>query len=610
MKKILSFIICLAVIMVVLPLHGFAAADSINVPEFVWPTKSYPTFAETGIPYDELKSLLPETLEVRYEDGFLYVKDLGGDKAYYTDYLNYDGHNGELVDGYWEFEVSSEAYNSGGSISMHTDSHTWHASYDVSGKRKIVSFTTHFGNYSRNVVLYPTEGYGEQYVQVDYDLLSGIRVSDTYSEGFLNGQTVEIHDNVCAFWAKYDPQGNIKYINVSRYDTGEDASFIPSKGWSKHSWEYVPVDAPTGFENATLESLLAMGPTDIGCAHQWSDLLCDVPSICALCKREKGVPFGHSWVSGNAYDTCSTCNGILYRLPKTDMPSFEGRPYVSLDEAGIDSNLITSGFLQEISTKYENGVFMIPNIDGYYFDIRLPSKGFLRSNTTKGWNLTEVAEEDLEKLDIRFSKIIDRDENYIQYNLRYNSDGQLVSIELFDSEVENNILIMCEKNTVELSYLKEKDGTIEYTDVYENGSLRSQYIYDIEKDIRVYYNSDLNVEKVTLYATGAHLTFIPGEGWTLNGDTVPTPEGYADKDETYFASAYPHSIDFCIHSFEMSEDGNVKTCVKCGETVNLKAETDYDIVVIVIASVGAVLAVAVVAVIVVVAKKKKKLNAN
>lgn len=616
MKKYLSFIVCLAVMisaMTVFPFRGFAEEGGIALPEFDYPTVSYPTFAETGIPYDEIINLFPETLEIKYENGVLYVKDLGGDAAYYTDRLNYDGYEGELVDGYWEFEVSSEAYNSGGNISMYTDSHSWHAGYDVSGKRGVVSVTTYIESYSRIVVLYPTEGYGEQYVQVIYDLLSGIRVSDTYQAGSLKEQTVEIQNGNQAFWARYDSKGNIEYVNVSVYSTGEDATFIPGMGWSEHSWEYVPTDAPTGYEHATLESLLAMGPTDIGCEHQWSEPLCDVPSICALCKREKGEPIGHSWVSGSEYDTCSTCNGILYRIPDIDIPSFEGRPYLDLDKAGIDVDAITSKLLQKISTKYENGIFMIPNIDGYYFDARLPSEGFVDHKTVNGWNMMEVAEEDLEQLKIAFSKSKERGDHVTWYDFCYDSDGCLVSLNLYDSESEKSISMVCKENTVKLSYPKEKDGNIEYTDVYENGDLTSQIVCDLLEPIWVYYDSDLNVKKVELIIKGEYVSLIPGKGWTsdeMDGQTIPVPEGFEDKDAAYFAANYPHNIDFCIHSFETSDDGSVKKCVKCGETVELKKETDSDIVVIVLVSVGVVLAVAAAAGVIVAVKKKKSQKAD
>ena len=175
-----------------------------------------------------------------------------------------------------------------------------------------------------------------------------------------------------------------------------------------------------------------------------------------------------------------------------------------------------------------------------------------------------------------------------------------------------------EENTVELSYPKENADYVEYTDVYRNGEIISQEVYDIEKFLRVYYDSDLNIEKVRIWRMGRYFNFIPGQEWTNDdGETIAAPEGYEDKDAAYFAETYAHCITFCIHSFELSEDGTYKTCVKCQETVQIEKETESngsdvtanstdtndDVIIIVI--IGAVLLAAVAAIVIVVVKKKK-----
>ena len=614
MKKYMALILSLVLavsIVTAFPTRGLAAEEAVTLPDFEYPTMSCQTFAETGIPYDALMDAFPETLEIKYENGTLYVKDLGGDEALFFSDLNHDTRDGELVDGYWTFAVSAEEYNSDSSISMRTDSHSWHAEYKVNGKRWIVTLTKHMESNARIVMLYPEEGYGEQYIQVAYDLLAGFRVTDSYDAGVLKEQVVEVHDDDSSLWAYYDAQGNPKYVNVSENSEGRYASYIPGKGWSENSWEYVPTNAPAGYENATLESLLAMGPTDIGCKHQWEGPLCDVPAICALCHREKGEPIGHSWVSGTEYDTCSTCNGILYRVPKMEMPVFEGRPYQNLETAGVNADAITSKLPQKITTKYENGIFMIPNIDGYVLDVDLETEGFVKYRTENGWNLMEVAEEDLAALDISFSKLEEKDDGEIWHTLRYSADGCPVSVNMYDAETDKSITVSLKDKTVKLSYLKDKDSDIEYTDVYENGVIAAQNVYDLMKSIRVYYDSDLKVSKVKLWEMGKSYTFTPGKGWTVrgaDGATAEAPEGYADKDAAYFAQAYPHNIDFCIHSFETSEDGSFQKCAKCGQTVALKQDDDPDpdspVVLFVVG--GVILAAAAAGIIIVVNKKKKQ----
>ena len=115
MKKLLSFILCLVLassVITALPINGSAEEQKgIVLPEYTLPQTSCATFEETNFPYDEIIALFPDVIEKRYEDGILYVKDLGGDNAYYTDYLNYQGHEGVLVDGYWRFAATLEEYN-------------------------------------------------------------------------------------------------------------------------------------------------------------------------------------------------------------------------------------------------------------------------------------------------------------------------------------------------------------------------------------------------------------------------------------------------------------------------------------------------------------------
>lgn len=569
MKKLFSLVVCVILIIslaALFPTYGFAEEVGIVLPEFDYPAKSYATFAETGIPYDKIINCFPETLEIKYENGTMLVRDLGGDSTHFTDYLNYDGHEGVLTDGYWEFKLSPEIYSAGGNISMHTDSHSWSAQYDTSGKRGIISLTKHYGRNSRIIVLYPTEGYGEQYVQVVYDLPAGFRVEDTYDAGSLKGQCIDVREDGNMFYARYDANGKLKYIDVSNYATSEEASYIAGKGWFESSAEYRPVKAPAGYENLTLEELLEIGPTDIGCEHQYSEALCDVPPSCSRCKREKGEPLGHSWVSGSEYDTCSTCNGIIYRISTPVMPLFENRPHLELSSAGVNSDAIVSKLIKKLNFKYENGVYMIPNIDGYTVDIRTTDK-FLNHKTVKGWNLVEISESELKDLKITFYNSEDAEEKHY-YTFVYKHDGTLVTADLYEDETGKSVTVKPDTNIIELSYPTDKESKVRYIDIYENGTLTGQTLYDTENSIKVYYDSDLNLEKVSVVVEWETLYFVPEKGWFSDKEctkAIDTPKGYEDKNALYFTDKYPHSIDFCIHNWEKVI--GAKECTKCAERV-------------------------------------------
>ncbi|MBR6765495.1 MAG: hypothetical protein IKM06_03320 [Clostridia bacterium] len=619
MKRFLSLILCAVLLLSLFTFNSHAEGEKIVIPEFNYPAISYPTFAETGIPYNEIIKKFPEKIEIKYENGAMYVKDLGGDTAYFRDELNGEGHEGVLVDGYWRFDVSKEAYDLGGSMSMYTDFHSWHATYDVkTGKRGVVSVNKQgTTRYARIFSMYPEEGYGKDFLSVIYDLRPDIRVTDSYKNGVLVTQDVSKQNNVSSVYARYDNKGNLEWLNVSVYETDEYASYIQGKGWSDDTNEYVPVKAPKGYENMSLEELMALVPTDIKCEHQWSEVLCDAPSICALCKREKGVPFGHKWVNNGAeYDTCTTCNGIRYLFNEVKMPSYLKKPVYKLSDTGINIEDITSGLMKSITVKYEDGFIKVPDAKDCYFDIDL--KGSIDFNddylTQNGWNIIEVSEDKLDKVELEFSKDIAGEEP-VSNTFTYDANGALTYFTIYSPD--GSIGYDMVNDTVKVGYFVEEEK-VNYTDVYQGGIFQKRQIYDMKEGTRVYYDSDLKIEKVQIFSMGEYIRFVPDKGWELdvdNGEAVPTPEGFEGKDAKYFSEKYPHGVDFCIHSFEKTDAEYIKKCSKCGETVVEATPTplpeenngtgNSSVTVIII--IGAlVLAVAITAVIIIIKKKKGK----
>ena len=307
-------------------------------------------------------------------------------------------------------------------------------------------------------------------------------------------------------------------------------------------------------------------------------------------------------------DTCSTCNGILYRVDDLPMPSFAARPCLTLEQAGVHLDHRTFERVKKISTKYQNGTFMIPNIDGYSLSVWLPEEGYLQYKTEQGWNLLSVAQEDLEKLEVFFSKTKKNGERDHNYSFQYDPDGTLTSFSLHEYESQKTVTVRFGKNAVDLSYPKDPEGKTTYVDSYRDGTLYSQVVNDRVADVEVYYNSDLQVEKVSVYVDGKTSYFFPGKGWSSDADgknAVSAPKGYEDKDAAYFAKTYPHTVNFCIHSYETAPDGKTKTCTKCGETVTIKQNADLTTVII-LAAAGAVLAAAVAVVVILLVKRAKR----
>ena len=114
---------------------------------------------------------------------------------------------------------------------------------------------------------------------------------------------------------------------------------------------------------------------------------------------------------------------------------------------------------------------------------------------------------------------------------------------------------------------------------------------------------------MSVYVDGKTSYFFPGKGWSSDIDgknAVSAPKGYEDKDAAYFAKTYPHTVNFCIHSYETAQDGTTKTCTKCGETVTIKREEDPNAMPILLIAAGAVLAAAVIAAVVIIVIKRSK----
>ena len=571
MKKILSFILCLTLVASLgafFALGSSAEEGKVNLPEFTFPLRAYPTLEDAKIPYDELLACFPEINEVKYENGVLYIKDVGGAEASYVDTLNYDYHHGKLVDGYWEFDVSVEEYNSAGSISISAQSYLWTVEYELDGKRGLVIFENYVEGHQSLVTLYPEEGYGDKLVEVCYSLRAGLEVYDTYAQGVLNEQTVALYTENESILAKYGADGTLLYVDMAINDTGEYVYFIPDKGWCEDINGEIPVNAPQGFENVTLEDLKKRLPTDIGCAHQWSAPLCDVPSICEKCFRENGEPLGHKLTAGDEYDTCSTCSAIIYRLPTIALPSFAARPVLTLAQLGIDVNAITSSFPRKIITEYENGIFTLPCIGECDLNVKSKTKGFINYNTENGRNTFEIENEDIKQLEFIFDGESCIGENCYEYSMRYDCDGTLLSCFVYDEQTERSISVFLAENKVDVIYPKSADEDIEYTDTYENGILTSQAVFSTDDGVSVCYDSDLNVSKVSVWTNASNDHYVPDKGWFDDSactKPIPAPSGYEDKDAAYFAENYPTSIDFCIHAWKDIEGGT--ECTKCGEKV-------------------------------------------
>jgi hypothetical protein len=188
--------------------------------------------------------------------------------------------------------------------------------------------------------------------------------------------------------------------------------------------------------------------------------------------------------------------------------------------------------------------------------------------------------------------------------LKYDGNGALTFVDIFNKERNCSITLYPKKDKVEVSYLQEEADYIEYTDIYESGSFSGRLVQQHNDRTTVEYDLDLNVVSVETYIDDfGWVYYVPEKGWFEDSEftvSIDTPSGYENKDAAYFASRCPHGIDFCIiHDWKDIKNG--KECVKCGE----KIMNDSFPVGLVIGIAAGVVVIAV-AVTVIVVKKKKK----
>ena len=603
MKKLLSAVICLSMLFSIVslfPLCAHAEENGGGLPDFAYPMRSYKTFEETGLPYDEIISFFPETVELKHENGVLSIKNFGAYSVYVSFYSENDDVNGELKDGYWIFEVSADQLQHMSYISFNSEDGTWDASYDPDGSRDVVFFSN---LHSCSIALYPSDGYGDRFVTVSYETADGLRVSDSYSDGVINSHIVTRRLEDSYIDTRYFTDGTVDEVFVTVYSTDEFVRFIPDMGWVNYVSEtasFVPTDAPTGYEDATLEDLIAQTMTDINCEHRWLEPLCDTPSECALCHRYDGAPAGHSWTSINGGKRCDKCDGILYDTPAVGKLPTVTRPYYSFSELGIDvRSLIPKGF-DKLHVKYENGILMFPCIEGSYFSA-IDNEGHgIFSKVLNGWNCIEIDENRIRRTSFIYDCEIEEE---LELVLEYNGDGMLTDYSIDDSERDITISAAVDGSKISVSY--DTVDKLSYDDTYKNGILDEQYVWNAKTRIGIEYDRDLNVNVVHAFTEEGFYHYFPGKGWSSDGyDYVAadTPEVFKDKDLQYFKEQCPTNVDFCIHSLKDVRWGT--ECTKCGEK-NVTVPVGF-IVGISVSAAAVIILAAVVTVIVIKKKKTSK----
>ena len=304
--------------------------DAVFFPDFEFIDRTYQNLEEPGFPYDEIKTVFPEVLTVKYEDGKYMVKDVGADKAKVYNDVDYKNIELSLVDGWWICELDEEIYNDE-SIKLFVyfegeiDGIYWNITYTngtVNSDLYLMSMSDDLGvlvyydDYDRVVSMYYVGDrlYNDEYKNGALDSQEGsVYVGDdhVYIEYLADGSFESVRIYIGNDWYYYYPDG--------RWEKGVEALLTP----------------PVGYENADVAYFESILPTTINCAHgniKAAD--CESPEYCLICGivSEGSEPLGHNYVGElTVNNTCSSVGEMTYTCQNDES-------HVYTEEVAIDEN--------------------------------------------------------------------------------------------------------------------------------------------------------------------------------------------------------------------------------------------------------------------------------
>ncbi len=300
MKKSLAIIVTLVLalgIIVGIGVSAYAAeSNTITLPEFSFPNVTYKNLSDYGLPIEEFKTLFPETIEMKVENGVLYVKDIGAAEASVFCYKTSNRLYMTLVDGYWTTTVTDKDTEGSLLIELSGEQY-WTVGYTDGKINRNIWFATPGNTKYIDIYLY------ENMVDIAYSL-GDYFVINRYENGVLvNHEAKMFYDDGTFATVTYDADKNP--INATVYKNGY--YYLLEQGWSSSYFSYDPISAPEGYEDATLETFAELIPDDIYCDHDFKPATCTSPKTCDLCGETEGEALGHTWVDADC-DTPKTCS--------------------------------------------------------------------------------------------------------------------------------------------------------------------------------------------------------------------------------------------------------------------------------------------------------------
>ena len=566
MKKIV--LVLFSILVIATMLIGVAVSanaqgtENIPFPDIPAIDRPYQTIGELGIDFEKIDAYFPRQIEIRYEEGKVYVEDFGASSVEIYDFNSYAYVNLELTGGYWTAELSAAP----------TIVHVY--SYDASTDDRHLSAAYH------------GDGYRDHYVRLN-DNVIGIDVSfaieygnvtviygsgnyyyeDRYEDGVLNTHGVSNREDKEGInEVLYGVDGKIRFCRL--YTDGY-YYYFPEQGWSSN-WEiFVACDAPAGYENidetyftANKPSLICSAASGDDIVHDMSTAYCTSPSTC---KNGCGYTIGeiehHEWQIVDGKKECSLCDAVFF-------PNFEfiDRTYNNLEELGFPYDEIKAVFPKVLTVKYEDGKYMVKdvgadkakaynNVD--YIDIEL--------SLVDGWWICELDEEIYNDESIMLFVYFEGEIDGIYWNITYvngtvNSDLYLMSMR---DDLGVSVYYDDYDRVVSMYYV----GDRLYNDEYKNGALYSQEasLFVGEDHVYIEYLADGSVERVRIYIDNEWYYYYPDGRWEKGDEALlAPPAGYENADVAYFESILPTTINCAHKNYSAADCENPEYCLVCG----------------------------------------------
>ena len=507
---------------------GAEATDIIPVPEVPAIDRPYKTIEELGIDFEEIDAYFPQQIEIRYEGGKVYIKDIGAGSVsiYASDYRDL-----ELVEGYWTADIEGELqFIYANSFEDDDEDRYWSATYRGDGTRDphlvlndtikgvYISFTSEYNN---AVVQYRS---GDCYYE------------DTYSSGVLDTHGVSNPNDTDRVETIYEANGSLAY---GKLYTNTHYYYFPGQGWSSTWSEFTATDTPEGYESidetyftANKPSLICSAASGDVMLHDMSTASCITPSTCKNgCGYTVGTAEHHDWQIVDGKKECSICDAVFF-------PNFEfiDRTYNNLEGLGFPYDEIKAVFPEVLAVKYEDGKYMVKDVgadiaEAYnsvdYEDIEL--------SLVDGWWIYELDEAIYNSdalITVSFHGTLDG----AKWTMAYSNGDVEGGLYVESEDSSQRLVVYYDDEWVEFTYFV---GNRQYTDSYIDGRLSSQEcaVYGDDRDVIVRYLADGSFESACIYIDEDWYYYYPDGSWEKGVEVLLTPPaGYENADAAYFKS--------------------------------------------------------------------------